>query len=205
MKDVTKSTTTRAHEAATGPKSSRPGIHSRTTPSAATYNLADQAASAQPLANSAPLQKKRPASLGRHQRKCTVCHHPQRQEIEQDYLRWGSPTAIARVYGLSGPTAIYRHVHATGIFARRRARLRLALDPLIEQVAEVNITAHAIISAIKTSFNFQNARKWIGRPGTPTAGGVNRFARPQINAAIADEAQRISNRESAELEPDATR
>ena len=150
-------------------------------------------------------QKEPRASLGRHQRKCTVCHHPQRNEIEQDYLRWGSPTAIARVYSLSGPTAIYRHVHATGIFARRRARLRLALDPLIEQVAEVNITAHAIISAIKTSFNFQNARKWIGRPGTPTARGVNRFARPQINAAIAEEVQKISNRESVGLEPDATR
>jgi hypothetical protein len=205
MKDVTKSTTTRADDGPTEPTSSRPGIHSRTTPSAATYHPAGQAASSQPLANSAPLQKKRPASISRHQRKCTVCHHPKRQEIEQDYLRWGSPTAIARVYGLAGPTAIYRHVHATGIFARRRARLRLALDPLIEQVAEVNITAHAIISAIKTSFNFQNARKWIGRPGTRTARGVNRFARPQVKAAIAEESQRISNRESAELEPDATR
>jgi hypothetical protein len=205
MKHVTKGTTTGTNEAPTRPTSSRPRIHTCTTPSAPSYKPAAQAATSDPLANPAPVQKKRPASIGRHQRKCTVCHHPQRKEIEQDYLRWGSPTAIARVYGLAGPTAIYRHVHATGIFARRRARLRLALDPLIEQVAEVNITAHAIISAIKTSFNFQNARKWIGRPGTPTARGVNRFARPQVNAAIAEESQRISNRESAELEPDTTR
>lgn len=205
MKDDTKSTTTRADEAPTGPTSNRPGIPGRTAPSPATFTPADQAASSEPLADPAPLQKKRRAPMARHQRKCTVCHHPQRMEIEQDYLRWGSPATIARAYGLSGPTAIYRHVHATGIFARRRARLRLALDPLIEQVAEVNITAHAIISAIKTSFDFQNARKCIGRPGTRTAPGANRFARPQINAAIADEIQEISNRECAGLEPDPTR
>jgi hypothetical protein len=143
--------------------------------------------------------------MPRHRRKCAVCHHPNCQEIEQEYLRWRSPAAIARVYGLSGPTTIYRHVHATGIFARRRARLRLALDPLIEQVTEVNLTAHAILSAIKTSFNFQNARKWIGRPGARTARSVNRFARLQFNAAIAEEVQEISKRESAGLEPNVTR
>jgi hypothetical protein len=202
MKDVTKNTTTRADEAPTGPTSSRP---SRSAPSAATYKPADQAASSEPLANSAPVQKKRRTSMSRQQRKCVVCHHPQRKEIEQDYLRWGSPTTIAREYGLFGPTTVYRHVHATGIFARRRAKLRLALDPLIEQVTEVNLTAHAIISAIKTSFNLQNARKWTGRPDARIARGVNRLVRPQINAAIAEEIQELSNRESAGLEPDATR
>jgi hypothetical protein len=205
MKDVSKSTITRVDEAPTGPKFSRPGIPSRTTPSAATDMPADQAASSELLANPAPVQKKRPASLSRHQRKCTVCHHPQCKEIEQDYLRWGSPATIAREYDLCGPTTVYRPAHATGIFNRRRARLRLALDPLIEQVTEVNLTAHVILSAIKTSFNFQNARKWIGRPGARTSRGVNRLVRPQIDATIAEEMQEISNRKSTGLEPDATR
>jgi hypothetical protein len=79
------------------------------------------------------------------------------------------------------------------------------LDPLIEQVTEVEVTARLILSASKTSFDFQNARKWIGRPGEPAARSANRLARPQINAAIADELQDLSNRESAKLEPDATR
>jgi hypothetical protein len=148
--------------------------------------------------------EERRASIDRHQRKCTVCHHPPRKEIEQEYLRWRSPAAIAREYGLTGPTTIYRHVHATGIFARRRARLRLALDPLVERVTEVNVTVREILSAIKTSANLNNARKWIGRPRVWIARGVNRFARSEINAAIADELQDLSNRESAESKPDAT-
>jgi len=86
----------------------------------------------------------------------------------------------------------------------RRVRLRLALDPLIEQVTEVTVTAREILSTIKTSANLNNARKWIGRPGARIARGVNRFARSEINGAIADELQGLSNRESAELKPDAT-
>lgn len=47
-------------------------------------------------------------------------------------------------------------------------------------------------------------RASIGRPRVRIARGVNRFARSEINAAIADELQDLSNRESAVLKPDAT-
>ena len=143
--------------------------------------------------------------MGRHRRKCAVCHHPNCEEIEQEFLRWRSPSEIAREYGLADHRPIYRHMHATGIYARRQDRLRVALDPLIEKVMDVKVTARAILRAIATSNNLKDARKWIGRPGVRNVRGVNRFAHAEINAAIADEAERTSNRESAELEPDATR
>jgi hypothetical protein len=204
MKDARKKNIATAGEAPNGPTHASPAIPNGSTQSATTPQSTGQPTSSAGSMDYGTAPKEGRASIGRHQRKCTVCHHPQRQGIEQEYLRWRSPAAIAREFGLTGPTTIYRHVHATGIFTRRRARLRLALDPLIEQVTEVNVTARAILSAIKTPANLNNARKWIGRPRVWIARGVNRFARSEINAAIADELQDLSNRESAESKPDAT-
>jgi hypothetical protein len=170
-----------------------------------TGTTANQITSSMPSTTGATAPKKHRASMARHRRKCAVCHHPNCQEIEEEYLRWRSPAAIALQYGLAGHATIYRHMHATGIFARRRNRLRLALDPLIEHVAEVNVTANAILRAVATCANLKDARKWLGRPGVRNSCGVNRFARPAIDTAIKDEAQRISNRETVKLEPDASR
>ena len=51
----------------------------------------------------------------------------------------------------------------------------------------------------------EGRRASIGRPRVRIAHGANRFARSEINAAIADELQDLSNqRESATLKPDAT-
>jgi hypothetical protein len=189
----------------TAPTPDRPDVPSDAFQSATPRKSASQPANSAPSPTSAAGQKKHRACMARHQRKCAVCHHPQRKEIEQDYLRWRSPSEIAREYGLADHRPIYRHMHATGIFARRRNKLRLALDPLIERVMDVKVTAHAILKAIATSDSLAGSRKWIGRPGVRNVRGVNRFARPEINAAIADEVEGISNRESSELEPDATR
>jgi hypothetical protein len=39
------------------------------------------------------LRKKKPVSLGRHRRACTICAHPERFEIEQAFVTWASPAA----------------------------------------------------------------------------------------------------------------
>jgi hypothetical protein len=46
------------------------------------------------------LRKERPVSLGRHRRACTICAHPERFEIEQAFVTWASPAAIAQQYGV---------------------------------------------------------------------------------------------------------
>jgi hypothetical protein len=55
-------------------------------------------------------------SLGRHERKCTVCNHPDREVIEEEFLRWYVPEDIARDHDIPYASAIYRHAHATGLF-----------------------------------------------------------------------------------------
>ena len=79
-----------------------------------------------------PSQPRARAAMGPHTRRCNVCRHPNRKAIEHEFLRWRSPDQIAREYGIPDHSSIYRHVHATGIFARRRKAVRVALESVIE-------------------------------------------------------------------------
>ena len=89
------------------------------------------------------------ASLARHSRKCSVCHHPDREFIDDDYLRWISPKKIARQYKISHHSVVYRHADATGLRTQRRAALRATLEHFIEQAENVRVTAHSIVSAVR--------------------------------------------------------
>jgi len=71
--------------------------------------------------------------LPRHTRRCRVCAHPDRAAIEQDFLRWRSPEKLARDYGIADHSSIYRHVHATGLYARRQQTIRAALESILER------------------------------------------------------------------------
>ena len=105
--------------------------------------------------------RRKRAAPGRHTRKCNVCRHPDRDAIEQDFLRWRSPDRIAKDYGIADHSSVYRHVHATGLFARRRATIRLALEPLIERAETVKVTANAIVSAVRVYAHLNDAGEWI--------------------------------------------
>lgn len=87
--------------------------------------------------------------LRHHASQCTICRHPQREEIERDFLDWTGPREIAREYGLGSHTPVYRHAHALGLFYRRQHTLPFALGRLIERVNDVKPTAASIISAIR--------------------------------------------------------
>jgi hypothetical protein len=102
-----------------------------------------------------------PNSLGRHERKCTICKHPDREAIEQEFLRWYAPEHIAQDHDVPYASAIYRHAHAKGLFQRRRRNLRLALEPLIEQANTVEATAGSVIRAVRTYAHINDAGNWI--------------------------------------------
>jgi hypothetical protein len=102
-------------------------------------------------------------SRDRHSRKCRICSHPRREDIEQDFLRWLSPHRIAAQYGLADHSTVYRHVHATGLFKRRSDSIHLALDSIIEQGnSVVNVNAHSILQAVKFSAILDG--KWVEPP-----------------------------------------
>ena len=102
-------------------------------------------------------------NLGRHQRSCSICAHPQREEIEGDFVSWRSPAAIATEYGLADRASVYRHAHALGLFAKRQRNIRAALDRIIEKAGEVEVTASAVVEAIQAYSKINAAGQWIDR------------------------------------------
>ncbi len=101
-------------------------------------------------------QRRSRKNLRRHARKCGVCRHPNRKEIEQDFLCWQSPDAIAKTHGIADHSSIYRHAHAAGLFERRSQTLRIALGPIIEKAMTVRVTADAVIRAAVVCINLNS-------------------------------------------------
>jgi hypothetical protein len=102
-------------------------------------------------------------SRDRHSRKCQICSHPRRDDIEQDFLRWVSPDLIAAQYGLADHSTVYRHVHATGLFRRRSESIHLALDRILERGdAIVNVNANSVLQAVKFSAILDG--EWVEPP-----------------------------------------
>ncbi len=85
----------------------------------------------------------------RHSRKCSICRRKDRKDIEDAYLRWRSPGSIMREFRLAHHSVIYRHAHATGLAAQRKANLHTALEYIIEKAESVEPTASAVIAAIR--------------------------------------------------------
>lgn len=102
-------------------------------------------------------------SLGRHQRACSVCGHPQREDIESAFVGWRSPAAIAGEYGLADRASVYRHAHALGLFQKRQRNVRAALERIIEKAGEVDVTAAAVVAAIQAYSKINSAGQWIDR------------------------------------------
>jgi len=87
-------------------------------------------------------------TLGRHRSQCSVCSHPQCQEIEREWINWGNTTELSHRYGLSRDS-VYRHMHALNLFRKRQRNLKAALEKMIERTELAPVTGSAIIAAIK--------------------------------------------------------
>jgi len=123
-----------------------------------------------PELSSTPSQPR--ASEGRHQRKCCVCRHPERDAIEEAFIHWHSPNQIAIEHELE-EASIYRHAHATGLFGRRQRNLRFALENYIERVNEIQIvTPEALVRAIHAYTRLSKTGEWIEPPRQITVNHV---------------------------------
>lgn len=114
----------------------------------------------------AEVAKEKNALPGRHDRKCSICRHRDRADIERDFLHWYSPRKIADEYGLPHHSAIYRHAHATGLFAQRATNLRIALGPIIEQCMNVSVCADNVIRAVVAFAHLNDQGEWVEPPRT---------------------------------------
>lgn len=109
--------------------------------------------------------KELPAHIERHARKCTICRHPDREEIEQDYRNWFSAADIARRYDIDD-SALHRHLDALGLLSRRRENLGIVLDRILERGPEKFISASEVIRAVKALACLSGESRWVEPPRT---------------------------------------
>ena len=99
-----------------------------------------------------------------HKRNCSVCKHPFRDAIEEEFLHWVSPVHIAKKYGFASRTCIDRHARACGFFELRRTCYRTALENLIERNGEARVTASSIARAVEACARINDQGKWVEPP-----------------------------------------
>jgi len=86
--------------------------------------------------------------LGRHQAQCSICKHPDREEIEYEWVNWGQTCNIAERYGVSR-YGLYRHAHALGLFSKREKNIKGFLERMIEDINFAEMTSAAGLGYIK--------------------------------------------------------
>jgi hypothetical protein len=96
----------------------------------------------------------------RHRRKCAVCRHPDRQEIEEDFVHWRDVWQIAKEFDIADSRSIYTHARAFGLIERRRENRRAVLDQMLE-AGPAEIGAHGIIEAIRAYSCLTDDNRWV--------------------------------------------
>jgi hypothetical protein len=137
-----------------------------TTQTSVTEEFAIRSDAHRPIARrkrTTPCTRRNSASFRRHARKCAVCKHKERVEIELDFLHWHSASGIAHHYGLPS-WAVYRHAHATGLFKERMLNIRYAAVHIAEQAESVKPSAMAVIHAIRACSLINDQGQWIDPP-----------------------------------------
>ncbi|HEY6443530.1 MAG TPA: hypothetical protein VIY66_09345 [Candidatus Acidoferrales bacterium] len=115
---------------------------------------------AQVPASQLPTPSQAQSTLSHHTRHCTICHHPERQAIEEEFIHWHSPTRIAIDHGI-GARSVYRHARALSLFERRAIHLRDALGHIIEKVENVSVTSDAVVRAVHAHSHLSSTGRWI--------------------------------------------
>jgi hypothetical protein len=116
-----------------------------------------------------PKLPKTPAEidLSRHKRRCSVCHHPDREALEEAFLQWRNVKYIDREFQPEGGvTAIYRHARALKLFKQRNLTLRSSLEFVIEQSERIVPSAEGLVKAIRAYSRINESGEWIDTPTT---------------------------------------
>jgi hypothetical protein len=105
--------------------------------------------------------------ISHHQRRCSICHHPEREAIEEAFLQWRRVKSIDLEFKPEGGrTAIYRHARALNLFKQRNLSLRSSLEFVIEQAEHVMPTAEGLVKAIRAYTRINDQGEWIDTPTT---------------------------------------
>ena len=102
--------------------------------------------------------------LERHSRRCIICHHPEREAIEEEFVHWRAPWKLAKDYKLVDYRTVYRHARAAGLLLQRRERLHSALDAFVESVDDVTFTGDTILRAMRAYSCIDSHGRWTEIP-----------------------------------------
>ena len=123
------------------------------------------------------------AFLKRHERKCYVCHHPDRDAIEAAFVMWRRPKAIVETFLLRGDS-LYRHAVAFDLYTRRRNNLRSVLENVLERGVETDITGETLLGAVRAYACLDESNRWI-EPTTNVMFSTNRSPQaPKLTANV---------------------
>ena len=93
-------------------------------------------------------EEERSARLRRHQAQCSICQHPQRQEIEEAWMNWANTTLLAKDYHVSRD-AVYRHMRALDLFKVREKRVKLIYEKILERLDMVSVNGATLLAALR--------------------------------------------------------
>ena len=99
----------------------------------------------------------------RHQRKCAVCRHPNREEIEEEFIHWHDVWFLAKDYNIQDYRSIYRHARVFGLIERRRENRRYMLDRVLESFPS-KATAYSVIQALRAYSCLTDDNRWVEPP-----------------------------------------
>jgi hypothetical protein len=103
----------------------------------------------------------------RHSLRCVICAHPDRDAIEGDFVRWRSPVKIAEDYQIADRSSIYRHAHATGLFARRQQEVARVMEQYLELVDHSSATQFDTVTrAVRVYAHLGDDGRWFEPPRT---------------------------------------
>jgi hypothetical protein len=104
------------------------------------------------------------SALERHARKCLVCRHRDREEIESDFLHWHDVSDIIIEYKIPNRRALYRHARATGLYELRMANIRDAASLIAAKAEHCRATASSVLKAIQACSQIDSLGRWIAPP-----------------------------------------
>jgi hypothetical protein len=106
-------------------------------------------------------ESREPTFLERHSRKCAICRHPQRQQIDESFLHWRSPATIMHCFGIENETTIYHHAHAFNFFALRNRNLQSALCNVVENIDTRDFSGREMLDAVRALAHLTADGRWI--------------------------------------------
>jgi hypothetical protein len=139
------------------------------------------------------------AFLRRHRAACSICYHPDREAIEEEYLHWHDVWKISRQYQIDDYRSIHRHARAYGLVAARRENMLAALDNLVERSAGASVRGDTVIRAIRAYSCISDSGEWA-EPPTRVVFSTDRPALPAGVAKRLLRAQAAQDCASAEID-----